>query len=186
MDSQGFRLPQPWDNPYHKTQSQIRQETDREIQATKTVPAPNNRYPAYAAQMDDGRLVTDYRPSCVSRAPPGAQFGVKQWTVHNAEQIMEISRQRQAESTGHVLGVASTEAPFMEVQQCSTDACTMLPTQTPGGIGLTRQEPVPDLFGTFTYEPTINALRANHNKLDLNKEVLYGRNTSSRWTHLYA
>lgn len=183
MDPLGFRIAQkPWQPP----PQQIKQETDREIQATKTVPAPDARYPAFAAPMEDGRLVTDYRQACVTRAPPGSQFGVKQWTVHNADEIMRISRERQAETTGHVLGTASTEVPFFEVQSCSPDQCSMLPTTQPGGIGITRIEPVPELFGTFMFEPTLAALRANHNKLDLNKEVLYGRNTASRWTHLYA
>ena len=76
MDSAGFRIPQlPRQPPY----SVVKKEINRELDSTKTYPAPDNRYQDYAAVMDDGNFITDYRPACVTRAPPGQQFAVKQW-----------------------------------------------------------------------------------------------------------
>ena len=42
--------------------------------------------------MSDGRLVTDYRDKCVTRAPPGTQFAVKSWTIQNTDEIIRLSR----------------------------------------------------------------------------------------------
>ena len=36
-------------------------------------PARDSRYPAYAGPMQDGRLVTDYRPQCTSHPGSGGQ-----------------------------------------------------------------------------------------------------------------
>ena len=49
-----------------------------------TEPAPDNRYPAFAAQMQDGRLVTDYRNHCSRNVPAGAQFTTKKWMIQQA------------------------------------------------------------------------------------------------------
>ena len=93
MDRQGFRLASTPDLVRQPPRAMVRQETTREINATKTTPAPDNRFRAYAAPMADGRLVTDYRDKCVTRAPPGTQFAVKEWTVKNTDEIIHISFQ---------------------------------------------------------------------------------------------
>jgi hypothetical protein len=185
MDSLGFRLPQ---YPSQPPASIVKKETDREINATKTVPAPDSRFEAYAAPLEDGRLVTDYRPSCATRAPPGTQFAVKQWTIHNAEEIARVSRKRHAELTGHVLGTAATEMPFALTQDCTPYQCHIQPTQVgiAGGIGIERMDVAPELFGTFTFAPSASLLAQNKTHTELNRQVLGGRNTPTRYTHLYA
>lgn len=184
MDSHGFRLPQ---YPAQPPASVVKKETDRELNAMKTIPAPDSRYEAYAAPLEDGRLVTDYRPSCATRAPPGTQFAVKQWTVHNANEIARISRKRQAELTGHVLGTAATVPPPAVLQSCSPSACQIRPTNYAAGLGIERADSVaPPLFGTFTFEPTAEVLRHNKTHLELNSELMGGRNTPARYSHLYA
>ena len=184
MDSLGFRLPQ---YPSQPAYSVVKQETTREINATKTIPAHDNRYEAYAAPLEDGRLVTDYRQACVTRAPPGTQFAVKQWTVHNAERIANISMKRQAENTGHVLGLANTTPPPAQYQSCDPTGCSILSSGQPGGLGIERGDSkAPPLFGTFTFEPTAEVLASNKTHLDLNREYGGGRNTPARWSNLYA
>lgn len=185
MDSQGFRLPQYPEQPSHTF---VRQEAKREIdaQALKTYPAPDNRYNAYAAMMEDANFITDYRQSCVTRAPPGSQYGVKQWTIHNSDEIINISRKRQAEQTGQVLGTAPTELGPAQLQSCTTNSCSITRTDIPGGIGLERTDVCPPLFGTFEFQPNREVLQNNTNKLAVNRELNGGRNTPSRWSVLYA
>jgi len=182
MDSAGFRIPQLPKQPAYST---VKKETDRELAATKTYPAPDNRYQDYAAISDDGNFITDYRPSCVTRAPPGQQFAVKQWTVHNAEKIAQISRRRQAESTGQVYGTANTELPAKLYQQCTTEVCSITPASYTSGVGIERLDKAPPLFGTFDFKPQVRISGKNPN-IDLNKEFAGGANTPARWSMLYA
>ena len=188
MDSQGFRLPQSIEYLNQPSDSSVIQEGKREVdaQALKTYPAPDNRYNAYAAFMEDANFITDYRASCVSRAPPGSQFSVKQWTIHNADDIMNISRKRQAEQSGHVLGTANTELGPAQLQSCTRNSCSIVLTNSPKGIGIERTDKSPALFGTFQFSPTTDVLQNNINKLHVNKEINGGRNTPSRWNALYA
>jgi len=185
MDNQGFRIPQ---YPVQPSNSFVKKEGKREVnaQAQKTQPAPDNRYNAYAAMMEDAHYITDYRPNCVSRAPPGSQFAVKQWTIHNSDEIMNISRKRQAEQTGQVLGSANTELGPAQYQSCTTNSCSIVRSGLPNGIGIERMDKTPSLFGTFQFTPTHEVLQNNVNKLELNREINGGRNTPSRWTVLYA
>ena len=104
--------------------------------------------------MADGRLVTDYRQACVTRAPPGLQFATKQWTVHNTDEIIRISRDRQVQNTGQALGTANTELPAAEYQQCSVESCTFAPSGSRNGLGLERTDKAPYLFGTFDFPPS--------------------------------
>jgi hypothetical protein len=185
MDSKGFRIKGEPDLVRQPSYRVVKEETMREIEATKTVPAPDNRFRAYAALLEDGRLVTDYRDKCVTRAPPGTQFAVKNWTVHNADEIIEISRFRQAQNTGQALGTANTELPPALLQQCSTRGCTINPSGYKSGIGIERTDRAPPLFGTFTFPPTDATLAKNKNSISLNKTIEYGRNTPTRWINLY-
>lgn len=185
MDRQGFRLASTPDLVRQPPRAMVRQETTREINATKTTPAPDNRFRAYAAPMADGRLVTDYRDKCTTRAPPGENYAVKQWTVHNTDSIIKISRDRQVQSTGQSLGTANTEIPPAVIQDCDVNRCHIDATAYPAGLGIERLDPAPPLFGTFSFPPTEATLARNKNFTALNRQVAYGRNTPSRWTHLY-
>jgi len=185
MDSKGFRLKGEPDLTVQPSWFTVKKETQREIDATKTVNAPDSRYSAYAAPLEDGRLVTDYRQSCVTRAPPGQQFATKNWTVHNADDIINISRSRQAQTTGQALGTANTEVPPSILQKCTPTECEFYGSGMVMGIGIERKEGVPQLFGTFTVNPTAVTLAGNVKHIDLNTTIEYGRNTPSRWWNLY-
>lgn len=185
MDRKGFRLRSEPDLVIQPPRTIVNQETMREIEATKTIPAPDSRFRAYAAPMADGRLVTDYRDRCVTRAPPGTQFAVKNWTVHNTDEIINISRDRQVQNTGQALGTAKTELPPAVIQSCTTERCTIDNTGYADGLGIERTDKTPSLFGTFTYPPDMNTLARNKNFTALNRTIGYGRNTPMRWGHLY-
>ena len=185
MDRKGFLLRSEPDLVLQPSRTIVNQETSREIEAAKTVNTHDSRFHAYAAPMDDGRLVTDYRQACVGRAPPGTQYAVKQWTIHNTDEIVNISRKRQAESSGHVFGTASTEVPPYEIQECNTESCSIKLTNLNYGLGIERQEIVPELFGTFMYKPNQSMFSKNTTSIDLNNEIGFGRNTPRRWGNLY-
>jgi len=185
MDRKGFRLVSQPDLIVHPSATIVNQETTRECNASKTVAAPDPRYPAYAGMMEDGNFITDYRQACIGRAPPGTQFAVKQWTVANTDEIIRISRKRQAQNTGQVFGSANTEAPPVEIQKCNTERCSMVPTYARHGIGLERTDSAPPLFGTFQFLPNPATLESNQSLIGLNTEVRYGRNTPERWVNLY-
>jgi hypothetical protein len=184
MDSKGFRLNDHAEALFQPSWRRVKQETTRETEATKTTPAPDSRYSAYAAPMEDGRLVTDYRQACVTRSPPGTQFAVKEWTIKNADEIIRISRLRQVQNTGQALGSAQTEVQPETYQQCTTEKCNFY-KGSPDGLGLERIEPTPNLFGTFTFSPDMNTRSKNKRNLQLTSFDEYGRNTSSRWSKLY-
>jgi hypothetical protein len=185
MDSKGFRIKGEPDLVRQPNRLVVKEETMREIEATKTIPAPDNRFRAYAALLEDGRLVTDYRDKCVTRAPPGTQFAVKNWTVHNTDEIIRISRLRQVQNTGQALGAAATEMPPSLYQSCTTNSCSIYGSGYPNGVGIERTDKAPALFGTFTFPPSEETLEKNKNYISLNKTIEYGRNTPGRWIHLY-
>ena len=185
MDSKGFRIRGEPDLVHQPTSYVVREETQREIDSTKTVAAVDNRFRAYAGPMADGRLVTDYRDKCVTRAPPGTQFAVKQFTVHNTDEIIQVSRDRQVQNTGQALGTAATELPPNLLQQCTPSGCDIFRSKYQGGVGIERTDKAPALFGTFTYPPSYATLKRNKNYTQLNQQIEYGRNTWSRWAHLY-
>jgi hypothetical protein len=185
MDKKGFRIRSEPELIYEPTRTIVDQEVQREINAEKTDPAPDARYYAYAAMMEDGRHVTDYRQACVSRAPPGTQFAVKQWTIHNTDELVNISRSRQAQTTGHVLGTANTDIPPSILQSCTPDSCKIQSSGYEYGVGIERNDRAPSLFGTFDYAPNPITLSKNKTSIELNNEIKYGRNTPSRWYNLY-
>ena len=93
MDAKLFRLPTnpnyyPAGNPFDISAK------GRFTQA----PSPNPRFPGYAAQMSDGRLVTDYQPECSKNVPTGRQFATKEWMVKNATEIIRVGRERDTRS----------------------------------------------------------------------------------------
>jgi hypothetical protein len=185
MDKKGFLIRSEPDLIVQPNQTIVQQEVKREINSEKTDPGVDPRYRAYAAMMEDGRLVTDYRPACVTRAPPGTQFAVKQWSVHNADELMHVSRLRQVQTTGQALGSANTELPPKIIQHCLPESCVIEPSGYQYGIGIERKDRCPELFGTFQFGPDAMTLSKNRNYLQLNKEIAYGRNTPTRWVNLY-
>ena len=141
-------------------------------------PAIDNRYPGYAAQMQDGRLVTDYRNHCSRNIPAGSQFATKQWMVSHGEEIMRMSRQRQAEWTGAALGMANTVPPPADVVHSTPFNNEVMPTGAVGGIGLVRADAAaPALFGTFSVAPSLAESRANKKKIAVTTKYEGGRNS---------
>jgi len=185
MDRKGFLIRSKPDLITYPSRTIVRQEVQREIDSEKTVPAPDSRYHAYAAPMEDGRLLTDYRQACVTRAPPGTQFAVKQWNIHNTDELIHISRLRQVQSSGQSLGSAATELPPAVIQQCTPERCSIQQSQYRNGLGIERNDGTPPLFGTFQFPPDPSVRRNNHTSIGLNKEIAYGRNTPGRWVNLY-
>ena len=150
MDINGFRTPQsPWffsntPTPYAETEA-----INVSIPRNSNPPTPDNRYAGYAAAMNDGRPFTDYRSKCELNIPSGSQFAVTRFLQHNANSIISQSRKRQAQrvNAGSAYD-SSTSPPHVLIQSCTEYSCSVSPG-TKGGIGLTRHEDVPFLFGTF-------------------------------------
>ena len=142
----------------------------------KTMPTPDSRYPDYAAPMEDGRLVTDYRPNCSTRAPYGHQNATKTWLVENAVEVVRVARQRQAEYTGAIYGAPFRGPPPAAVQECSVYSCSYSEGK-PNGIGVERANSVaPELPGTFDPRPFYTSLQAPIQHIGLNRRNEGGRN----------
>lgn len=176
MDSQFFRIPtQP--NYYFGTSSYEAQRTAYKtaVSQRNTYPSPDSRFPGWAAPMEDGRIATDYRPHCNENVPAGVQFPVKEWITKNAEEIIEISRARQARMAGAQYGNDPTVVPPPEsVVKCDKVDCAFFPTQATNGIGTERvYDKAPELFGTFEL-PRQRAPRPN---VCLNNTFENGRNS---------
>jgi hypothetical protein len=141
-------------------------------------PARDNRYPAYAGPMQDGRLVTDYRPQCTRNIQPAAQYNTKLWMVHHASEVMNESRRRQVEWSGASLAMANTVPPPADVVHSNPFYSEVSPTNAPNGIGVERANtPCPELFGTFQYEPTMSEIRNNRKNIKLTQHFEGGRNS---------
>ena len=148
-------------------------------------PASDSRYPAYAGPMEEGALVTDYRPHCSFNLPPGTQFNTKQWMVHHADSLIHLTRQRQSEWTGASLPMANTVPPPADVVFSSPFENEIVPTRYLGGIGVERMgAAAPPLFGTYVIPPTPTEVKANIKNIALTHLYQGGRNTP-RGTHYY-
>jgi hypothetical protein len=150
MDINGFRTPQsPWffsntPTPYAETQA-----INVSVPRSSNTPTPDNRYPGFVASMNDGRIFTDFRSKCEVNIPSGSQFAVTRFLQHNANSIISQSRKRQAaRAAAGSYYDSSTVPPHSLIQSCTEYSCSVSPG-TKGGIGLTRHEEVPFLFGTF-------------------------------------
>ena len=140
--------------------------------------APDNRYPAYAALMSDGRLVTDYRSKCEKNIPVGKQFATHQFMVTNAEALIQESRKRQAIWNGAVFGLSATQPEPAVIQRCSADSCSFRETNDKFGLGIERQsEGVPVLFGTFEVDATVAELTRDRRNVALTTRFEGGRNS---------
>jgi hypothetical protein len=144
----------------------------------EAIPTRDVRYPAYAAKMSDGRLVTDYRPQCSKNIQTGSQFYTKHWMIQHASEMMEESRRRQVEWTGASLPMANTVPPPAAIVSSTPFTSEIYPTHLKEGLGMERENAVaPTLFGTFTYEPTLAELRANRKNIQLTTLMEGGRNS---------
>lgn len=151
MDINGFREPQsPWffsQPPTYLVEADI-----KKVVAPKkdTPPTKDSRYPDYAAPMEDGRLVTDYRSRCEVNIPTGEQFASRRFMQRNGEAIIMQSRRRYAERTGAGLPFDSrTDVPSQYTVHCTAEECGYRPN-VPQGVGVERRERTPLLFGTFS------------------------------------
>jgi len=176
MDSQFFRIPT---NPnYYFGISSYEAERNAyktAVSQRNTFPTQDSRFPGYSAPMEDGRLVTDYRPHCNENVPAGVQFPVKEWITKNAEQIMDLSRMRQARLAGAQFGDDPSVVPPPEsIVKCDKVECAFFPTEARNGIGTERvYDKAPELFGTFEL-PRQRPPKAN---VALNRVFENGRNS---------
>jgi hypothetical protein len=142
----------------------------------KMMPTPDSRYPDYAARMEDGRLVTDYRPNCSTRAPYGHQNATKAWLVENSQDVINVGRMRQAEYTGAIYGAPFRGPKPAAVQTCSVYGCSYSEGSA-GGVGVERANSVaPELPGTFDPRPFYGALQKPTQRTALNRRNEGGRN----------
>lgn len=176
MDSQFFRIPTQPNYYFGITNREAETSAYKTaVSQRNTFPSPDSRFPGYAAPMEDGRLVTDYRPHCSENVPAGVQFPVKEWITKNAEQIMQLSRDRQVQMTGAIYGDdPSVVPPPVSLVKCDKVDCAFLPADTINGIGTERvYDKAPELFGTFEL-PRQRAPKAN---VGLNRHFENGRNS---------
>lgn len=137
---------------------------------------PDARYPAYPAQTQDARLVTDYRPQCTKNIRTGQQFFTKKWMIANADALMDESRRRQVAGLGASLPMAQTVPPPAVVVH-STPFTSEAHTAHPYGIGTVRADAAaPALFGTFQYTPSLVQALGNRKQIALTAREEGGRN----------
>jgi hypothetical protein len=153
----------------------------REVSFTpikEITPARDSRYPARAAAVEDGRLVTDYRPQCSKNIQAGQQFYTKLWMINHGNELVEESRKRQAEWSGASLPMSNTVPPPAAVVQSTPFYSEVNPTNLMGGVGVERGgASAPPMFGVFTYEPSISEMQANRKNIAVTSREEGGRNS---------
>lgn len=149
------------------------------VAPTKTIaPARDTRYPARAAALEDGRLVTDYRPQCSKNVRVGQQFHTKLWMINHGNELIDESRKRQVEWSGAALPMANTMPPPAAVVHSNPFYSEVNPTNLKGGLGVERANAVaPAMFGAFTYEPSISEMQANRKNIEMTVREEGGRNS---------
>lgn len=153
---------------------------DVALSTTKdSYPAPDNRYPARAAPLEDGRLVTDYRPQCSKNVQTGQQFYTKKWMINHGVELMEESRKRQVERTGAAVPMANTVPPPAAVVHSTPFYSEVNPTNLLGGLGVERANATaPDMFGVFQYSPSVSEMQANRKNISMTTRQEGGRNSN--------
>lgn len=117
-----------------------------------SLPTMDTRFPYRAAQMTDGRFITDYRSRCSENIPTGSQYATKNWMIHNTDSIISISRERQAIYTGAIYGTVNSVPPFEASVKCTPTGCSYTESSSDmNAIGIERDDRSPDLFGTFAF-----------------------------------
>ena len=175
MDSKLFRLPTK-PNFYASIASASPFDLQQR-QKYSAVPTPDNRFPGWAGQMSDGRLVTDYQNHCSRNVPAGQQFATKEWMVKHAERIIGVGRERFAHQAGAQYGLDSSVVPPPAILvNCTSSDCQRVATGFNGGIGLERTDSAaPELFGTW--DPREVAALATPARIQLTERYEGGRNT---------
>jgi len=165
-------------NGYHSGEA-YRSAHNAYVQPVKEAyPARDARYPARAAALEDGRLVTDYRPQCSKNIKTGQQFNTKVWLINHAENIIDESRKRQVEWTGASLPMANTVPPPAAVVHSTPFYSEVNPTHLKHGLGVERANAAaPELFGTFAYAPTISEMQMNRKNIGITTHSEGGRNS---------
>lgn len=148
MDSQQFLLPTN-PNLYSSSEKNVNKAVEKQVAKRST--AANPRYPGYAAIAEDGNIFTDYRPKCEKNIPTGQQYATRQWFQHNAENIINYSREKQAREVGGGFYHAETVPSSVAVVKCDAASCSFYPGKGSQGIptGIERADVAPELFGTF-------------------------------------
>jgi hypothetical protein len=148
------------------------------VPVKETSPARDVRYPAYVAAMSDGRYMTDYRPQCSKNIATGQQFQTKKWMIQHANEIMNESRRRHAEGSGASLPMSNTVPPPAARIYSTPFESEVQRTNLTDGIGVERANAAaPDLFGTFSYEPSIAELQGNQKRIQVTSRYEGGRNS---------
>jgi len=146
--------------------------------AKDVYPARDSRYPAFAAPLEDGRLVTDYRPQCSKNIRTGQQFYTKKWMISHGNELMDESRKRQVEWSGAALPMANTVPPPAAVVHSTPFYSEVNPTNLLGGIGVERANAeAPAMFGAFLYHPTISEMQNNRKNIEVTTREEGGRNS---------
>lgn len=144
------------------------------VSERNTFPTPDPRFPGYAGIMEDGRLITDYRPHCNKNVPVGSQYAVKEWMQKNTPSIISVSRTRQATAAGAIYGTDRTVVPPpVGIVRCTPMDCGYS-DGSPHGIGIEREDKAPEIFGTFEF--TGGSTRAP-SRTQLTTTFEAGRNT---------
>lgn len=149
------------------------------LAATKDIyPVRDTRYPARAAALEDARLVTDYRPQCSKNVRTGQQFYTKKWMINHGTSLMEESRKRQVEWTGAALPMSNTVPPPAAIVHSTPFYSEVNPTHLMNGIGVERaNSAAPELFGAFSYSPTVSEMQANRKNINMTVRQEGGRNS---------
>jgi len=141
-------------------------EFHRTADPSMDTPVQDIRYPAYPATSQDGRLVTDYRPQCSKNVRVGQQFHTKKWMIEHADVIMDESRRRYHALTGAGMPMANTVPPPAVMVHSTPFTSELVPVPFRGGIGVERADAsAPELFGTFSYEPSFAQYRSNRKNI---------------------
>ena len=150
MDANGFRKGQMPDFFTTQPEYSIEYQVKKVVVPTKvSAPTPDNRYPGYSAIMNDGRIITDYRPRCSQNIPAGSQYATRRWLQKNSDTIINLSRNRQADMAGAGMGYdSSIEMPAAAYVTCDEAECGYV-NSNPHGLGIERKDKAAPLFGTF-------------------------------------
>jgi len=168
MDANLFRLPTSPDYYSSRTVSKP--------SVWAALPAPDSRFPGWAATLEDGRLVTDYRSNREKNVAPEAQEKTRIWLQRNGDEVIRLARNRTAQITGMVHGIDMTIIPPPTAYvHCSADGCVAR-TGSKDGIGTERVgADAPYLFGT--YVPNRPLLQAPLPKVHVTRRYEGGRNS---------
>ena len=175
MDSQQFRKATfPRFSPIINEDTMAKVAQKIKAPEKKTAPVDDMRYPGYAGNMSDARLITDYTTHCAKNVAP-SKYGntMRQWLQHNATGVIEVSRKRQGDRAGAQYVMADTVLGQKYFQECNEYECSFSSSGVRSNIGLGRKEVLPELFGTFSQGYRISPTP----KIGKTSVFLGGRNT---------